>query len=95
MWYNELIVLITFVEYVQKHLKTSLRKRCRHALSADWLWDDKAKKFPLREYFVGLKQRKKIRRAMKDTYQKLKRIHDILNVEVKDGGGISVALIGL
>ena len=76
-------------------MKASLRMRSRNALSTDWLWDDKAKKFPLREYFVGLKQRKKITRALRDTYQKLKRIQDILNVEVEDDGGIKVALKGL
>ena len=83
------------LDYIIKHLKSSLGRRCKNALSTDWLWDERARKFPLREYFVGLKQRKKIRQALRDRYQKLKRIHDILNVEVTDGRGINIALIGL
>ena len=82
------------LDYIKKHLKTSLHRRCRHALSTDWLTEDKAKTFPLRDYFVGLKQRKKIKRALKDTHEDLERIHDILDVEVKDGGAVNIALIG-
>ena len=79
---------------ILKYVKRSLRKRCENALSTDWLTGDKTHTFPLREYFVGLKQRKKIKWALKDTFQKLERVHDILEIEVKDGGAINIALIG-
>ena len=86
---------VIFAAYIQRHLRVSLRRRCRNALSTDWLPVDrtKAKSFPLRHYYVGLKQRKKIKRAMKDTSQELEKIHDVLNVGVK--GAVNVAVTGL
>ena len=79
--------------YIQRQLRVSLRRRCRNALSTDWLTQDKAKSFPLRDYYVGLKQKKKIKRAMRDTSEELERIHDVLNVGVE--GAVNVAVIGL
>ena len=73
------------------YVKTSLRRRCRKALFTDWLRYEEAWKFPFREYYVGLK---KIRHPLRDTSKELERIHDILEIEVKDGGAINVALIG-
>ena len=69
-----------------------MRRRCRNALSTDWLTEDKAKTFPLRDYYVGLKQKKKIKRALRDTSEELGRIHDVLDVD--DEGPVNVAVIG-
>ena len=69
-----------------------MRRRCRNALSTDWLTEDKAKTFPLRDYYVGLKQKKKIKRALRDISEELERIHDVLDVDVE--GPVNVAVIG-
>ena len=67
--------------------------RCRNALSTDWLPDEKAKTFPLRDYYSDLGWKKKVKRAMRDTSVRLKRIHDIFNNDFEEGG-INVAVIG-
>ena len=71
-----------------------MRRRCKNALSTDWLTQDKAKTFPLRDYYVGLKQNKKIRKALRDTKVDLERIHDIFDIEIEDGP-INIAVIGI
>ena len=43
---------------------------------------------------MGLRQKKKIRRALRDTFQDLERIHDILEIEVEDGGAVNIVVIG-
>ena len=96
MLFNKTVKLI-LVQHsflvLQKQLKVSLRRRCKNALSTDWLTHDKAKNFPLRDYYVGLKQNKKIRKALRDTKVDLERIHDIFNIEIEDGP-IKMAVIG-
>ena len=71
-----------------------MRRRCKNALSTDLLTHDKAKNFPLRDYYVGLKQNKKIRKALRDTKVDLERIHDIFDIEIENGP-INIAVIGI
>ena len=79
--------------FIRKLVKRQLRRRCRNALSTDWLPDEKAKTFPLRDYYSDLGWKKKVKRAMRDTSIELKRIHDIFNNDYEEGG-INVAVIG-
>ena len=84
------MILYVISEYIQKQLKRALQRRCRNALSTDWL--NTPRKFPLREYYVGLRQSKKIRKARKDIKQELDRIHDVFDIDVE--GAVNIALIG-
>ena len=74
-------------------MKRQLRRRCRNALSTDWLPDEKAKTFPLRDYYSDLGWKKRVKKAMRDTRVELKRIYDIFDNNYEEGG-INVAVIG-
>ena len=79
--------------FIKKLVKRQLRRRCRNALSTDWLPDEKAKSFPLRDYYSDLGWKKKVKKAMRDTSVELKRIHNIFDNDYEEGG-INVAVIG-
>ena len=79
--------------FIKKLVKRQLRRRCKNALSTDWLPDEKAKTFPLRDYYSDLGWKKKVKRAMRDSSVDLKRIRDIFDSEFEDGG-INLAVIG-
>ena len=74
-------------------MKKELHRRCKNALSTDWLPDEKAKTFPLRDYYSDLGWNKKVKKAIRDTTFGMKRTHDIFHNDYADGG-INVAIIG-
>ena len=84
------MILYVISEYIQKQLKRALQRHCQNALSTDWL--NTPHKFPLQEYYIGLRQSRKIRKAQKDIKQELDRIHDVFDVDVE--GAVNIALIG-
>ncbi len=56
----------------------SLKNRLRMNLSHDWIHEDKSHKFPLREYYVQLEWKKKIRTAMGRESVTLTSIYDLI-----------------
>ena len=52
----------------------------RNSLSHDWISEDKAKTFPLMEYYTGLRWTRTVKRALENTQEKLSSIFDILSI---------------
>ena len=67
----------------QKWNKESLIRRCRNALSTDWLPEDKTRTFPLKEYYVQLEWERKIKKVLKDEQVSMNRIHDLFNLKME------------
>ena len=49
-------------------------------MSHDWIPVDKAKTFPLREFYVGLKWVRVVKRAIQNFSQELANIYDIFDI---------------
>ena len=49
-------------------------------MSHDWIPVEKAKTFPLREFYVGLKWVRVVKRAIQNFKQELNSIHEILEM---------------
>ena len=52
----------------------------KNSLSHDWIPVEKAKTFPLREFYVGLKWVRVVKRAIQNFKQELNSIHEILEM---------------
>ena len=65
---------------LQLRLKDSLDMTWKNSLSHDWIPVEKAKTFPLREFYVGLRWVRVVKRAIKNFKQELKSIYDILEI---------------
>ena len=58
----------------------SLQRTWRKSLSLDWIPVKKARTFPLKEYYVGLRWARMVHRAIKTFKQELTNIYDILTI---------------
>ena len=70
---------------LQQRLKDSLDRTWRNSLSHDWIPVEKAKTFPLREFYVGLRWVRVMKRAIKNFNQELASIYDIIDIEDTNG----------
>ena len=52
----------------------------KNSLSHDWIPVEKAKTFPLREFYVGLRWVRVVKRAIQNFKQELDSIYDILEM---------------
>ena len=52
----------------------------RNSLSHDWISPDKAKTFPLMEYYTDLRWTRTVKRALQNSQEKLSSIFDILSL---------------
>ena len=52
----------------------------RNSLSHDWISEDRAKTFPLMEYYTDLRWTRTVKRALLNTQEKLSNIFDILSL---------------
>ena len=52
----------------------------KNSLSHDWIPVEKAKTFPLRKFYVGLRWVRVVKRAIKNFKEELKSIYDILEI---------------
>ena len=52
----------------------------KNSLSHDWIPVEKAKTFPLREFYVGLRWVRVVKRAIQNFKQELNSIYDILEM---------------
>ncbi len=59
-------------------LQQSLKTRLQKSLSHDWIPDSRAHKFYLRQYYVQLEWKKKIRTAFGSRTEILTSIHDLI-----------------
>ena len=66
---------------LQKRLKDSLDRTWKNSLSHDWIPVKKAKTFPLREFYVGLRWGRVVKRAIQNFKQELTSIYDIFAIE--------------
>ena len=66
---------------LQQRLKDSLDRTWQNSLSHDWIPVDKAKTFPLREFYVGLRWVRVMKRAIENFKQELTSIYDIFDIE--------------
>ena len=70
---------------MQCRLKDSLERTWKNSLSHDWIPVEKAKTFPLREFYVGLRWVRVVKRAITNFQQELKSIYDILEIVDQTG----------
>ena len=66
---------------IQTYTKESLCRRLRNYLSNDWLPINKAKSFPLKQFYVELNWTKKIK-GLRDRQEPMNRIHDIFTLNI-------------
>ena len=52
----------------------------RNSLSHDWMSPDKAKTFPLMEYYTDLRWTRTVKRALQNTQENFSSIFDILSI---------------
>ena len=78
---------------LQQRLKDSLDRTWKNSLSHDWIPVEKAKTFPLREFYVGLIWVRVVKRAIKNFKQELKSIYDILEIVDPTGRPKSVNIL--
>ena len=69
----------TDMKEIQRLLSISLDKTWKNCMTHDWIRSEKAKSFPLHEYYVKLRWSKMVKRAMKDQFEELDSIYDILD----------------
>ena len=65
---------------LQNRLKDSLDRTWKNSLSHDWIPVEKAKTFPLREFYVGLRWVRVVKRAIQNFKQELTSIYDIFDI---------------
>ena len=70
---------------LQFRLKDSLERTWKNSLSHDWIPVEKAKTFPLREFYVGLRWVRVVKRAIKNFKQELDSIFDIFKILDRTG----------
>ena len=63
---------------IKSWTKESLKRRLQKSLSHDWIHEKASHKFPLRQYYVQLEWKKKIRKATKSKTVTLTSIHDLI-----------------
>ena len=66
-------------EYKKKN-KVSLRRRVKMYLSTDWLPEEKARKFSLRENYVQPNFSLKIKKALRNKFLPMSAIHEIFHI---------------
>ena len=66
---------------LQRRLKDSLDRTWKNSLSHDWIQVEKAKTFPLREFYVGLRWVRVMKRAIKNFHKELASIYDIFDID--------------
>ena len=87
------LLILTGLGKIQKYLKDALRRRCANFLSNDWLSDDKAKSFPLKEYYTELEWKETSKRALVDTNKTMARMKEVLKIGIQ-GSDVNVAAKG-
>ena len=65
---------------LQLRLKDSLDRTWKNSLCHDWTPVEKAKTFPLRDFYVGLRWVRVVKRAIENFKQELTSIYDILEI---------------
>ena len=61
-------------------IRRSLDMTWRNSLSHDWISPDKAKTFPLMEYYTDLRWTRTVKRALLNSQERLSSIFDILSL---------------
>ena len=74
------VLIFAEIERIQKLTRRALDMTWRNSLSHDWISPDKAKTFPLMEYYTDLRWTRTVKRALQSTQEKLSSIFDILSL---------------
>ena len=75
-----MVVNFVEIEKIQKLTKRALDMTWRNSLSHDWISPDKAKTFPLMEYYTDLRWNRSVKRALLNTQENLSSIFEILSL---------------
>ena len=62
-------------------------------MSHDWIPVEKAKTFPLREFYVGLRWVRVVKRAIQNFKEELKSIYDILEITDPTGRPTAISIL--
>ena len=73
------VCVFTDMKEIQRLLSISLDKTWKNCMSHNWIRSEKAKSFPLHEYYVKLRWSKMVKRAMRDQFEELDSIYDIMD----------------
>ena len=65
---------------LQKRVKDSLYRAWKECMSHDWMSADNAKTFPLKQFYVGLRWTKIVKRVLKNYKRDMKNVYEILTV---------------
>ncbi len=66
------------LQKIQNWTRQSLKRRLTKSLSHDWIHESMSHKFPLRQYYVQLEWKKKIRTAMGSETVKLTSVNELI-----------------
>ena len=92
--YQKVLIVFTGLEKIQDWIKDSLKRRLNKSLSHDWIPEKRAHKFPLRQYYVQLEWKKKVRTAMGSETITLTSLNDLikqLGLESSDNSSLEPA----
>ena len=80
---------------IQKHTRDSLKWNLKNALSHDWIPRDRAKTFPLKDFYVELKWTRTVKGAIRNTKTTIGKIHEMFNFKKLGKKRINILVEGV
>ena len=74
--------------------KRSLQKQWKNAMSHDWIPRDKAKTFPLEDFYVELTWTRLVKGAIRNEREPMKSLHEVFNVIGNENEGLHLLVEG-
>ena len=74
--------------------KRSLQKQWKNTLSHDWIPRDKAKTFPLEDFYVELTWTRTVKGAIRNEREPMKSLHEVFNVTGSNNDGFHLLVEG-
>ena len=75
-------------------MKWSIQKQWKNALSHDWIPRDKAKTFPLKDFYVELRWSREVKGALKNNKTTIDSLHEMINVMILGKRSINILVEG-
>ena len=93
--FNLKCLLFADVAEIQKQTRDSLERNFKNALSHDWIPHDRAKTFPLKDFYVNLEWRRKVKGAIRNTKTRIGSLHEMLNSTMPGKKKINILVEGI
>ena len=75
--------------------KRSLQRQWKNALSHDWIPRDKARTFPLDDFYVDLKWARLVKGAIRNRNIPMKSLHEVFNITGKENDALHFLMEGV